>query len=177
MKNFEYVEEQKLIQKIWNIHDKIFNMPYKNFIFCGIEHAYEMSSAILPGYTNYSFEQYVDCPYLNNKRVTYLSINQDKEVNLKFGDILICIYILREKNLKNHIEFNYIDKSIYKNLPNHKSIVCKVDFLYFRQFIITYREAMLEYHKRKEKHLNLKSPLDVTQLTSLEKVIAEMNKH
>ena len=37
MKNFTELEEKQLITKIWKVHDEIFSMPAKWYIFCIID--------------------------------------------------------------------------------------------------------------------------------------------
>ena len=148
MKNFEYIEEHKLIRKIWSIHDKIFSTPAKRFIV-------HFSNDSMAGYVMRGYDYVKE----NHEGIFKLVIPYDNEIpNLTFGDNLIIIRNQKLEKCDTNIE--------YLREDNKHTITVTTDFLHFRQAIITFGDCMEQYAYKK--HINMPN---IEQLTSVEKII------
>ena len=153
MKNFEYAEEQKLIRKIWKIHDEIFSIPAKKFILHFTD--VNMGGGCMLGYE-----------YLknNNQHFFDLEIIYDNSIpKLNFGDMLLVIKIQKLEKCTTNIT--------YEKKENICSIVITTDFLHYRQMITTLGDCVKDYKYKKHNCVP-----KITQLTSLEVLIRNRMK-
>ena len=162
MKNFEYAEEQKLIHQIWKVHDEVFSIPAKRYIFCIID-------GPMIGCAGFSYIV-IDEDKCNgiNKDVIAIEYKDLHNFEFQFGDLLIIVYCSKSKNCEN--DFQLIKKSLNNDFPKHISIIAQCNFLYYRQYIQTYRECLENY-----KYKNNKQLPKITQLISFEAILRSEN--
>lgn len=145
MKNFSYVEEQKLIHKIWKLHNKIFGMPAKRFVFCIID-------PVMNGTVGYAYDVLKEN---NFKNIILINLEDLQKFSPQFGDKIVIINCNCDLDIKNdiHLEQNSQGENI--------SIIADINFFYYRQYIQLFRESIENYQ----------SKFEPTQLTAFEEMI------
>lgn len=153
MKNFTYIEEKKLIAKIKKVHKKIFSLPAKRFVICIIDNA--SAGLISFGY---------DVLNIKTKNIALINPCDLNSYACQFGDRLIIIRCECDLDTKNDITIDYIK-------DNQISITTKINFWYYYQYLVLFRETMENYYEE-----NFKT----TQLAAFESIIeslrVEVNK-
>ncbi len=146
MKNFSYLEEQKLIHKFWKLHDRIFSMPAKRFIFCIID-------PVMNGTAGYAYDVLKNN---NFKNIVLIDFKDLEKFLFQFGDKFIVIHCNCDLNIDNDIYFEqpFQDKSI--------SIIANIDFFYYRQYIQLFRESIENYQSKN---------IEPTQLIAFEEIV------
>lgn len=158
LKNFTYAEEQKLIRKIWKIHDQIFSIPAKRYIFCVVDKV--TAGAVCFAYHKLSERG----KFLN--RVQTFCFGEKPIPQLSFGDVFIVVRC--ECDIGIDCDF-VVEKINDSEFPNRIEITTKINFFYYRQFIQLYRECMDEY-----KFKNNKNDVQITQIKAFEKVVESL---
>ena len=134
MKNFSDLEAKKLVKKIWKVHNEIFSLPAKRYVFCLVD-ATLCGLAAMP----YDFLQEV-----NGKKICVIrDFEKFNNFNFKFGDRLIVVYCNKNINIEN--DFIFTKKRQENNLPEHNSIIANVNFFNHIEFALLYRNCMLGY--------------------------------
>lgn len=148
MKNFSYIEEQKLLKKIKKIHELIFSLPAKRYVFCVVD-------PVMAGTVGYAYDVLGYDDIANTKVINFK--NLDKFVP-RFGDKLIIVYCDCDLVIDNDIEF--INEPL-NDFQDHVSIVTKINFLYYRQYIQLYRECIENFES---------DSVSVTQIRDFEEI-------
>jgi len=134
MKNFSKIEEQQLITKIWKVHDEIFSLPAKRYVFAIINQI--MCSGAAFAYDYLSQVKNVNIAIIRN-------IRDFDKFKFEFGDRLIIVYCQSGLEIQN--DFIFKKGSINNIYPKHNSIIITTDFFNQSEFAMLYRETIMEY--------------------------------
>ena len=161
MKNFSKIEEQQLITKIWKVHDEIFSLPAKRYVFAIIDQ--NIGGAVLFAYD--CLEQIQD-----SKVIPIRQWHDFHKFKFEFGDRLIIVYCETGLNVKN--DFIFKRGPINRNYPHHNSIIITLNFFNQNEFASLYRETIMEY-----KYKNHQNFPKISGIYSFEYMIQQMKEN
>ena len=162
MKNFTELEEKQLITKIWKVHDEIFSMPAKRYIFCIID-------GPMIGCAGFAY-MFIDENKDNgiNKKVIAIEYKDLLTFDFQFGDLLTIVYSNKLEKCKN--DFILRREPLNSNFPKHISVIAQSDFLHYRQYIQVYRECLEDYQLK-----NNRIYPKITQLKAIWSIVEELS--